>query len=133
MERMVSKVGGAPFGRSRSALLPLGLVNDQKMARDPRLSPVRYCQRFFVDLFITALQKRVLCDCNFVLYVMSSSCTRLSNISRNIWTIFNLNFICPRLFRRIIREKYHLLQNCVRLSNALQCGHVAKSTYKCQR
>ena len=32
---------------------------------------------------ITALEKRVLCDSNFVLYVMSSSCTRLSNISRN--------------------------------------------------
>ena len=73
-------------------LLPLGLVNDQKMVRDPIISSLRDCQRF-VNLSKSSLQKCVLCDCNFVLYVVPSSCTRLSNISRNIWTIFNLNFI----------------------------------------
>ena len=71
-------------------LLPLGL--DQKITRDPRLSSLRDCQRF-VDLFYNSSSKIVLCDCNFVLYVMSSSCTTLSNISRNSWTIFKLNFI----------------------------------------
>ena len=48
---------------------------------------------------ITALQKCVLCDCNFVLYVMSS-CTRLSNRYQSKymeWTIFNLNFILSQI------------------------------------
>ena len=37
-------------------LLPLGLINDQKMARDPRLSSLRDCQRF-VDLFYNSSSK----------------------------------------------------------------------------
>ena len=63
MERMVSKVGGAPFGWSRSAAIASGLGKWPE-TRDFRIYEFVNGSLTFS---VTALQKRVLCDCNFVL------------------------------------------------------------------
>ena len=85
-EKWCQKSVVPPLVAAVPPLLPLVVVNDQKISREPRLSSLRNCQRF-VDLFYNSSSETCFMW-NFVLYVMSSSCTRLSNISIKIHVIF---------------------------------------------